>query len=307
MHLLPRHDANEADGAEHCAEGEPGQHFAAENAEPVAQAQFSERQRSDDQRRGLRAGVAAAADDERHEQREHDGARDLRLEEAHRRCGEHLAQKQRGEPAGALGDHRAHADLQIRRVERGLAAQFLDVFGRFLLRDVEHVIDSDDAEHVSLAVGDRQRQAIVFLERLEHFLAVIVGLHLHQRRIVDVDDARAGIGEYERGQADVLHQPPALVDDVDDVDRLFAAAVPADVLQRLGRGHVRLHRHVARRHVAAGRLVGIAEKPARVAQVVGRERGQDAARHLGRHLLEQPGAIVGIHLRQHGAHLLVAQ
>ena len=36
-------------------------------------ADFAERQRADDERRGLRSGVAAARDDERHEQRQHDG------------------------------------------------------------------------------------------------------------------------------------------------------------------------------------------------------------------------------------------
>ena len=66
--------------AEDQPERETGQDFAAHHTPPVAEADFAERQGADDERRGLRSGVAAARDDERHEQCQDDGLRDLRLE-----------------------------------------------------------------------------------------------------------------------------------------------------------------------------------------------------------------------------------
>ena len=78
---------------------------------------FAERQRADDQRRGLRSGVAAARDDERHEEREHDGARDLLLERAHRRRRQHLAQEERRQPTRALLNHAPESDAHVGLVE----------------------------------------------------------------------------------------------------------------------------------------------------------------------------------------------
>ena len=58
---------------------------------PVAQADFAKCQGADDERRCLRARVAAAArNDERNKRREHHGALNLCLERAHRCCREHF-------------------------------------------------------------------------------------------------------------------------------------------------------------------------------------------------------------------------
>src|SRR6266851_612093 len=84
---------------------------------------LAERQRPDDQRGGLRAGVAARAHDERDEEGEHDGPAQLALEVLHRGGGEHLAQEERAEPARPLPDHGAEADLGVRLVERLDTAQ----------------------------------------------------------------------------------------------------------------------------------------------------------------------------------------
>ena len=66
---------------------------------------FPERDRPNDERRGLRAGVSAAADDERDEEGEHHGPLDLLLEVAHGRCREHLPEKERRQPPRSLADH----------------------------------------------------------------------------------------------------------------------------------------------------------------------------------------------------------
>ena len=57
---LPEDDAGEADGAQNRAESQAGTEFAPENALPVAESDFAESHRADDERGRLRARVAAA-------------------------------------------------------------------------------------------------------------------------------------------------------------------------------------------------------------------------------------------------------
>ena len=102
----PDGDAQEADRRRGCApSARPATISRRITRHQSRSVDLAERQRADDQRRRLRAGVAAARDDQRHEQRQHDRLRDLRLEEAHRRRGQHFAEEQRRQPAGALLDH----------------------------------------------------------------------------------------------------------------------------------------------------------------------------------------------------------
>src|SRR5664279_5052193 len=83
--LLPQHDSDEADRAEDRAEHDARWQLATGNAPPVLERHFAQRHRANDQRRRLRARVAARADDERDEQCEHHSLADLALEVPHRR------------------------------------------------------------------------------------------------------------------------------------------------------------------------------------------------------------------------------
>ena len=131
--------ADHADDAQDAPEREPGGQLAEGHTPPVAQAELPQRERADDQRGRLRAGVAARADDQRDEEREHDGSRDLALEVAHRRGRQHLAEKQRREPARALPDHAGEGDLRVRLLERLETAEALG-----LVRVVpDHGVDRD--------------------------------------------------------------------------------------------------------------------------------------------------------------------
>src|SRR6185503_19150765 len=58
-HVLPRLDAREADDRQDHAEREPRRDLAARDTPPVAKRHFAERERPDEQRRALRARVAA--------------------------------------------------------------------------------------------------------------------------------------------------------------------------------------------------------------------------------------------------------
>ncbi len=147
-------------GAQRQARGE----LAPDDPPPVAQRDLTERQRTDDQRRRLRSRVAAARDDERHEQREHDGPLDLGLERTHRRGRQHLAEEERRQPSGPLLNHPAERDDHVRFVEGLRTADALDVLGRLRFRDVQHVVDGDDADEHPRAVGHGQRRPIVGAE-----------------------------------------------------------------------------------------------------------------------------------------------
>ena len=99
----PDRDPQESDRAENAAQRQARRRL---RGEPPATSRASvsspTRQRADHERRRLRSRVAAARDDQRHEQREHHGARDLLLEESHRGRRQHLAEEQHHQPAGAL-------------------------------------------------------------------------------------------------------------------------------------------------------------------------------------------------------------
>ena len=95
----PERDPQEADRAEDRPEHEAGGDLAAQDRPPVAELDLAQGQGPDDQGRGLRARVAPAGDDQRDEQRQDDGLRDLLLEVAHRRRREHLAEEEDDQPA----------------------------------------------------------------------------------------------------------------------------------------------------------------------------------------------------------------
>jgi hypothetical protein len=165
------------------AQGQAGEDLAPHHAPPVAYADFAERQRADDRRGGLRSRVAAARDDQRDEQRQHDrlgnverfavlsvGAdviedlanrplladRDVvrRHQPPDRFVG--IAQQRQG--YGAFSRREQGEELP-----RGPGRQFLDEQGALVRR---HVVQQ--LGHVVLCHGLQQRFLRVLREILEH-------------------------------------------------------------------------------------------------------------------------------------------
>ena len=73
----PDRDPEEADGPQDGAQEQSREDLPAHHQEPVAELHLAQRQGADDQGRGLRARVASAGDDERHEEGQDDGPGDL--------------------------------------------------------------------------------------------------------------------------------------------------------------------------------------------------------------------------------------
>jgi hypothetical protein len=67
----------------------------------------------------------------------------------HRAGSKHLAEEQHAQPAGALADHLAEADVQVRCIQRLDAAELLHVLVGFGDQRIEHVVHGDDAEHAA--------------------------------------------------------------------------------------------------------------------------------------------------------------
>ena len=121
---------------------------------------------------------------------------------------------------------RPKRDLHVGLVERFRSADALDVLGRLRLRDVEHVVDGDDADEHAGGVGDRQRRAI--LARGTRATAVSwssVAFSATKRRSIRSATRAGRRGQQELADADVVDQQALVVDDVDDVQRLAVLAV----------------------------------------------------------------------------------
>ena len=160
--------------AEDAAEREPGEHFPPHDAPPVSEPDLAERQRANHQRRGLRTRVAAARDDQRDEQRQHDRLRESRASKAPIAVAVSISPRNSAvnQPA-RLRIMRPERDFHVRLVECLRSADALDFLGRRRFRDVEHVVDRDDADQHAGGVGDRQRRAVVAAERGDRGLLVV--------------------------------------------------------------------------------------------------------------------------------------
>ena len=202
----------------------PGGDLPTRHPPPVPEPHLPQRQRADDDRRGLRPRVAARGDDQRKEEREDHCLGDLLLEGAHRRGGQHLPQKQRREPASALLHHRAEAHVEVGRVEGLHTAESLDFLGGLLLRHVEDVVDGDHPHQHAAGIGHRKRDPVVLLEHRHHLVATGGGGDAHQRGVVQGRDQLVRLGQHQHSQPDVVEEHALVVGDVDDVEGLDVLA-----------------------------------------------------------------------------------
>ena len=156
-----------------------------------------------------------------------------------------------------------------------------------------------------MIIGDGKRCAVVLCERLQHGVTIVRGANRHQLGIVDLQNLGVGVGEDQIRQADILHQLAAGIDHVDPIECFLATSGLPDFGKRARGGHVRIDPGVLRRHVATGRVFGIAEQLARGLELAGIELQEQLPRDLGGHLLEETSAVVGCHLVEQSAHLVV--
>ncbi|CDX57455.1 hypothetical protein MPL3365_270058 [Mesorhizobium plurifarium] len=258
--ILPERDAADADDAEDRAEHHPGRQLAQRHPPPVAQPDLAQRQRADNERRRLRAGIAAGAHDQRDEQGQHDRLFQLALVALHGVGRQHLAEEQRAEPAGALLDHGEKTHLHIGLVQRLHAAEAMHVLGRLLDHRVDDVVDGDDAEDPAV-IDDRQSEQVVFGDGLRQVLAIgerrhrhrhAVGRHRQDRILRVAGDQPAQSGRTQQ-------ELRVRVDDIDGVDGFARALDLADVVERAANGPVGRHADEFRRHDRGGAAFRISQ------------------------------------------------
>ena len=180
----------------------------------------------------------------------------------HRAGGQHLAQEQHAQPAGALAQHLEEADLHVRLVQCLHAAELVRVFGGLFDQRVEHVVYGDDAKHLLLRVDHRNRQQIVAADQPRHFLLVHQRIHRHRRiDLGHVQDRLLGqAGDQPAHGHHLLQLLAGRVQHVDRVHRLAGALDLADVLQSLRHGPAGGYRHVLGGHQRAGGVRRVAEQ-----------------------------------------------
>ena len=190
-------------------------------------------------------------------------SRDLLLEDAHRRRRQHLAEEQRGQPAGALLDHawRSAMSMYGSSSASDPPIRWMSLRRR-RFRHVEHVVDGDDADQHAGRVGDRQRGAVVAAGTTATAVSwSSVAFSATNRRSIR-SATLAGRATSSRNSRIRMSSISSalLVDDVDDVERFAVLAVRADVVEHLADGPVLADRDVVRRHQPADRALGIAEQ-----------------------------------------------
>ena len=74
------------------------------------------------------------------------------------------------QPGRAFLYHAQNRNGRVRLIQRLHTAEFLDVLGRFLFGDVEHVVTGHDADEHSVGINHRQGRAIVFAKNVQRVL-----------------------------------------------------------------------------------------------------------------------------------------
>lgn len=260
LHGLPGDDAEEADEAEEQAEGEAGEQFAANDAEPIAQANFFEGHGADDEGGGLGAGVAAAADKQGDEKCEDDGLFDLTFVVTHGGGREHFSKKKNDEPAGAFFEHGKEASFEVRTVEGFHAADLLHIAGIEFAEDFDEVVGGDNSFHLASIIHDRNGADAVLDEEMGNlFFAGGFG-DFEDIAGHNVGDGFVFFGADEIFEGDHAEKFLCVVEDVGVIDGFDLGELFAEIGDGLLDGLVGAEPGEAGIHEAAGFVVAVVEK-----------------------------------------------
>ena len=171
----------------------PTRSSRADHAGALCGAEVAGGERADRHGHGLRAGVAALARDDRHQDRERHHLLELRLEQADHRGGEERGDQVDEQPGEAA---LARCTRRCRKLSSApTPPSALDILVGLLLDDVDDVVDGDHADQPVGLVDHRGRDQVVALEQPRHVLLVV--RRLHAARLVVMMSA-IGIGRFER-------------------------------------------------------------------------------------------------------------
>ena len=146
-------------GAQRQAVAQADQRFFGQRLARAGPRQLAERQAAHDDGQRLRGRIAAHAGDDRHEHRERRHLLNRAFEQRDHRRGKEGGHQVDAQPRQALANRLARRRRNT--LVAGHAGQSQQVFGGFVLDDVDHVIHGDDADELVLFVDDRNRQQVI--------------------------------------------------------------------------------------------------------------------------------------------------
>ena len=245
-------------------------------------------------RHRLGAGIAAHAGDDRHQHGQCDEARNLALEQPDHAGGEDRGAEIHHQPGQPAADGRADRLVDVALGAR--AGEEQSILARFLLDDVDDVVDGDHADQPPALIDHGGGDQGIFLEAERDLLLVHVDrdqglLALHH--VGDRDPPRRAQDPGEQAGADRA---------VRRIDHEHFPEIGGEILARAQEID-----HVADRpmfghgddvapHQAAGRFLGIGERFLDRGAVVGVERAQHGALLLLLHILDDRDRVVGLEL-----------
>ena len=218
------------------------------------------------------------------------------LEVPHRGRRQQLPEEQDHQPAGPLAHHLVQRDAHVRLVERFRAAELLDVFGRGLFDDVEHIVHRDDPHQLAGRIHHRQRRAVVPAKRLDRLLFRVGDLQRVELLVAQAVHRRLQRPQQKFPDAHVIDQLAVLVHDVQHVQRLAVSAVLPDVIEHLLHRPRIPDRDEIRRHQPPDAALAIPEQRLGGRALCRRQQIQQLRNRRARQLLQQRRAIVGRHL-----------
>ncbi len=171
----------------------------------------------------------------------------------------------------------------------------MNVLGRLLTHDVDHVIVGDDAQHVVLFVDHRNGVQVELGDLLRHLLLIVRHVDRDQLAVHQFVKQQVGLAQ-RRHQLSGRNQPAQMVlvvDDVNVVDRLQFFRLFGHVIQRLLDRQAFRQTGKLRGHHGAGGPFRIGPQAQDVAPIERRNERQQPLDHFRIDRLENVDAIVG--------------
>ena len=280
------------------AKAEPVEHpheqFAADDPPGIAATEIAGGKRAHRHRHGLRAGVAAHAGDDRHEdgERHHlaDRMLELAITHAARSAVTRLANSQ-GKRLRTMDQTESDSSSSPAH-----AAERLDVLLCFLLDHVDDVVDRDDADQPVTIVDHRRGYEIVALELARHLFLVIGCTHSPALRVHQLGDRHRPLGAQQAVERDGALQAMGRIDDVEFVEALRQVGGLAHVVDGLPDRPERRHRDEFGLHAPPGGILRVVQDALDRDALGRRQLLEDFGLFLLRQVLDDVRGIIGIEL-----------
>ena len=148
----------------------------------------------------------------------------------------------------------------------------------FRLRDIQCIVNSDDAEHVPALINDRKGRPVVAFKQAHNFRKIGACGNGDQCGLLKITHQRVRVCPDKESKAHIKEECAGGINNIENVECLDTALRAADGIERLRNGHAGREADVLRRHHVAGGAFGVAKQCARCGERLRAERIQDPPR-----------------------------